>query len=114
MKTVIWPNTAETNFSAVLIDITEFLAVKSITVTIACIIVWLLCTLSEGMGTHMREWNLSLWMDPRFISINPTVKSMTNLVSRMMTQWMMYRLQRHNMTSPSRKTLWPIPSALRR
>jgi len=50
------------------------------------IVVWLRCTPSMGKGTHMREWNLSLYrsewhctllsMDPKFISIDPAAKSM--------------------------------------
>jgi hypothetical protein len=52
MKFVIWPSNAEIYFSAVFIHITELLAAKSITVTSACILVWLTYTPSLGMGTH--------------------------------------------------------------
>ena len=66
----------------------ESLAAKSIAITSVCILVWLTYTPSMGMGTYMREWNLSLWrnewhctllsMDPRLISIDPIAKSMTD------------------------------------
>ena len=86
MKIVIWLSTAETNFLDILIYTAELLAAKSITVRSACILVWLMCTLLRGMGTHMTEWILSLWrskwhctlllMDPCLISIDLIAKSM--------------------------------------
>ena len=44
MKIVSWPSIAETNLKAVLIHVTELLTLRSITVLIACIFVWLTYT----------------------------------------------------------------------
>jgi len=44
IKIVSWPSIAETNLKAVLICVTELLAVRSITVASACILVWLTYT----------------------------------------------------------------------
>ena len=44
MKIVSWPSIAETNLKTVLIQVTEFLAVRSIILASACILVWLTYT----------------------------------------------------------------------
>jgi hypothetical protein len=44
MKIVSWPSIAETNLKTVLMYVTELLAVRSITLASACILVWLTYT----------------------------------------------------------------------
>jgi len=41
MKIVSWPSIAETDLKAVLMHVTELLAVRNIMLAIACILVWL-------------------------------------------------------------------------
>jgi hypothetical protein len=58
MKIVSWPSTAETHFKALIMLITKVLAAEYITVTSACVLVWLMYTphvqhTVEGHGAYV-------------------------------------------------------------